>query len=654
MYTYFNNTLCVERESIIKQLGYNANTIKSFIQRGKLTRIRKGGNGRTCLIEFDSIEVEEIKDKVIAIAGDPKITSAKSVLESHISKDYDAATFFTSYRKGNGKALTFDKQKEYTTNAMILNAIDTIVISKKSNNRRLTGNKARLWQNISDAVNLLPSNKYPHSIPGNPRSIERVYKRFKAGSYAALVHGGTGNVNRIKLTGEVADYILATYCLPNKPMIPTVLALYDSVRIKKGWPTLSESTIQNYLDKPEVQRVWTIARHGREEYDRKYGHKLSRDRSKWFPNAYWAIDGSKLDWIHYYDNDLKMAAKLKMNPVFDVFSEVILGNSYSETERHTDHFTSLKAAMNFTQKRPFKLTYDNQSGHKSKRMQELYDGIIAKNGGVHNPTAPNRKSNPAEQIFNRFQQQVISMFWFSDKQTIKSRDINNQPNMDFVKEHKHMLRSKEDLFKAWQLAVKQWNNAPHPLFKNKTRMEVYQMTAPVSEDIDFMELINLFWVDESKPITYKNDGLTIRISGQKHMFEVYDADDKIDIDFRRLNVGKRFIVRYDPETLSSYVQLLELTPEGDKVFVANAQPKRQHQEIPVLMEDGDKETWAEDYNVRELELDRDLQELEALRKRTGITPEKLIEDQELMIKMGGDLPKDTRSDVEADSVFNYL
>ena len=654
MYTYFNNTLCIKKDSLTTLLGYKVNTINSLIRRGKLTRVRKGGNGRTSLIEFESIEVNDIKDKVIEIAGDPKITASKSVLESHISKDYDAATYFTSFRKSNGKALTFDKQKEYVTNAMILNGIDTIVISKKSNNRRLTGNKSRLWKNISDAVNLLPSNKYPHSIPGNPRSIERVYKRFKTNSYASLVHGGIGNDNRVKLTGDIADYILATYCLPNKPMIPTVLALYDSVRIKKGWPTLSESAIQNFLDKPETQRVWTIARHGREEYDKKYGHKLSRDRSKWFPNAFWAIDGSKLDWIHYYDNDLKMAAKLKMNPVFDVFSEVILGNSFSETERHTDHFISLKAAMNFSQKRPFKLTYDNQSGHKSKRMQELYDGIIAKNGGVHNPTAPNRKANPVEQIFNRFQQQVISPFWFSDKQTIKSRDINNQPNMQFVKENRHLLRSREDLLKAWDLAVKQWNNARHPLFKDKTRLEVYQMEAPVSEEIDFFEMINLFWVDESKPITYKNDGLTITISGEKHMFEVYTADDKIDLDFRRLNIGKRFIVRYDPEELSSYVQLIELTAEGDKVFIANAQPKRKHQEIPILMEEGDKEIWAEDYSVRDLELERDLRDLEALRKRTGITPEKLIEDQELMIKMGGDLPKDTRSDVEADSVFNYL
>lgn len=653
MYDYFNNTLCVKSQQLINLNILSETHYKQLVYRGFLNLVRRGGNGRVALVEFDTMR-EDIKEKVIEIAGDPNKVAAQSILESYIQKDYDAATFFTSFRKDNGKALTFEKQKEYTTNAMILNAVDTIVISKKTNNRRLTGNKTRLWINISNAVNQLPSDKYPHSIPGNYRSIERAYKKYKQGGYATLVHGGIGNDNRTKITGDIADYILATFCLPNKPMIPTVLAMYDSVRIKKGWPTISESAVQMFLDKPENQRVWTLARHGREEYDKKYGHKLSRDRSEWFPNAYWAIDGSKLDWIHYFDNTLGMAAQLKMNPVFDVYSEVILGNSYSETERHTDHFTSLKSAMNFAQKRPYKLTYDNQSGHKSARMQELYDGVIAKSGGVHHPTAPYRKSNPVEQIFNRFQQQVISKFWFSDKQSIKSRDVNNKPNMDFVQEHKHKLLSKEDLFKAWELAVKKWNNAPHPLIAGKTRMEVYLSEAPMSESVDFFEMINLFWVDESKPITYKNDGLSITISGERHMFEVYDSEDKIDIEFRRLNIGKKFIVRYDPEELENYVQLIELTDEGDKVFVAHAQPKRKHQEIPVLMKEGDKEQWAEDFSVRDKELERDQAELEALRRRTGITPEQLIEDQELMIKMGGDLPKDTRSDVESNSVFNYL
>lgn len=652
MYQYFQNTLCVESSFLINELGIPLYTYQSYCKRGSLTLVRRGGNGRTALVEFESMR-EDLKQKIAEIK-DPKESATVSILEKYLEKDYAAAEYFISFRKTNGKALDPDKQKEYTTNAIILNAIDTIAISKKSNMNHLTGNKRRLWENISNAVNMLPSDKYPHSLPGNYRSLERSYKRYKKDSYSSLVHGGIGNDNKTKITGAIADFILATYCLPNKPMIPTVLALYDDHRKENGWPTLSESAIQMYLDKPEVKRIWFLARHGKEEYKKVFGHKLSRDRSQWFPNAYWAIDGSKLDWIHYQDNDLGMAAKLKMNPLFDVYSEVILGSSYSETENHVDHFTAIKAAVNFSGKRPFKLTYDNQSGHKSKRMQELYNNIVAKHGGVHNPTKAYEKSNPVEQIFNRFQQQVISLFWFSDKQSIKSRDLNNVPNMDFVKQYAHKLLDKEQLLKAWDLAVKQWNNAPHPTVEGKTRLEVYNGSAPHIEEFDMLDMISTFWVEESKLITYKADGLHMRVAHKEYIFEVLDENDKIDLEFRRLNIGKKFIVRYDPETMDQYVQLLEVTADGQKVIVSHAQPKRKHQEIPVLMKEGDKELWFQDFSVRDEELERDLKEIEALRQRTGITPDKLIDDQELLIKMGGDLPKDVRGENESKSVFNYL
>lgn len=652
-YEFFDNTICVSANDLISTLELNINTYVSLTRRGLLNVIRRGGNGRTALIEVSSMR-EDIKEKVIALAGDPKVSASKSVLESHIEVDTAAIAYFRVFRKKNGSALSPSKQLRYCTNANILNAIDVIYISKKTNARRLTGNKSRLWTNISNAVNELPSNVYPHSLPGNCRSLERAYKRYKQDGHASLIHGQTDNENRLIITGEVADYILATYCLPNKPKVPTVLGIYDNIRIDKGWSSLSESAVQLYLDRPEVKRIWTLARHGKEAYKNAYGHTLSRDKSQWFPNAFWCIDGSKLDWMHYEDeNQLGVAAKLKMNPVFDVFSEVIIGNSYSTTENHTDHFTALKSAINFTGRRPYKITYDNQSGHKSKRMQELYNNLVARNGGVHMPTRAYAHSNPAEGLFSRFQQQIIALFWFSDKQSITSRTLDSRPNMDFLMANKHRLMTKEDLFKAWELAVKQWNNAPHPSVAGKTRLQVYNSQSPFVEEIDFLEAVNLFWINETKAITYKKHGLTMKLKGETYLFEVLDENGKIDIEFRRLNIGKKFIVRYDPETMDQYIQLLEVDAEGNRIYVANARPKHTFNEIPVLMQPGDA-TFHEDFKVRDIELERDQKAVESLRRRTGITPERLIEEQEFMIKMGGNLPKDIRSKVESEQVFNYL
>ncbi len=653
MYEFYNNTLCVKGGMLIEKDIVKLSHYKQLIYRGFLTLLRRGGNGRHALVEFHSMR-EDIKQRVIEVAGDPTQTAQKSIFESYLKPDYEAAAYFTAFRKANGKPLTTEKQTEYTTNAIILNAIDTIVMAKATNRRKVTGNKTRLWENISNAINQLPSSQYTHSIPGNYRSVERLYRKYKTESFAALVHGGTDNDNRRKITGEIADYLLATYCLPNKPLVTTVLSMYDNVRDSKGWPSLSESAVNLFLEQPEIKRIWMLARHGKDQYAKSFGHKLSRDRSEWFPNAYWAIDGTKLDWVHFLDTATGMAAKLKINPVFDVFSEKIIGYSLSESETHVDHFTALKAAFNQTQSRPYKLTYDGQSGHKSKRMQELYDGIIARNGGVHHKTGYGTKSNPAEQIFNRLQQEVISTFWFADKQSVKSRDLDNVPNIDFIIANKHRLPTKEELIKAWELAVQMWNNAEHPHFTGKTRSEVYAQPAPLVEPVDILDMIDLFWVNETKPITYKNDGLHLRIAGQEYIFEVYTADDRIDLDFRRYNIGKKFIVRYDPEQLDTYIQLIEVNAKGERAVTAHAKRKRSHQEIPVLMTEGDKELWYEDYSIRDEELQRDLQELNALRQRTGITPEKLIDDQEWMIKMGSTLPKDQRSDVESDSVFTYL
>jgi hypothetical protein len=53
--------------------------------------------------------------------------------------------------------------------------------------------------------------------------------------------------------------------------------------------------------------------------------------------------------------------------------------------------------------------------------------------------------------------------------------------------------------------------------------------------------------------------------------------------------------------------------------------------------------------VRDIEEQRIRKDIAAREVRTGITPDKLIDDQELEIKFGGTLPKQQRSVAEADS-----
>ncbi|MFK5855411.1 MAG: hypothetical protein QM503_04710 [Bacteroidota bacterium] len=647
---YYQNTIAIPASSLIGTV-FTRENYKLLSHRGKINILRRGCRNTPALVEYESMP-ERFKQDVRDKLGDPNKILKNDLFTSYIEFDNEAHDYFSAFRKPDGKPLDQIKQDEYRANAEIYAAITSFVSEVQGYRRARGGNTKGIWQRVVDAVNNLDSSKYPHSIPGNARSLERKLKKYKTDGYATLIHGGIGNSNPTKIEGDVADWLLATYCLPHKPVVPYLMEMYNEYALENNLPELSESAVNLWLNKPEVKRQWVLARHGKDEYMRLYGHHLKRNREQWFPNAWWAIDGTKLDWVHYYDNTQGMAAKLKIDVTIDVFSEKIIGSSFSETESHVDHFTALKASVKSSGCKPYLFTYDNQSGHKSKRMQILYDKVVA-TGGTHYPHKAYKKSNPIEQVFNRIQQQVISRFWFSDKQSIQVRNIDNTPNIDFLLANKHKLYTREELAKAWELAVNQWNNGKHPKYKEKTRSEVYSQPAPLKHEVSELDIIEMFWLDENKGSTYRRGGIKLTVANKEYDYEVLDQDNKIDLEFRRRYVGAKFIVRYDPETLNQYVGLYEQTDNG-LLFIAYAQPKRSHEVIPILMQDGDKERWNEDYKIADMEYERDLKAVKALQARTGITEESLIEQQDLLIKMGGKLTKDQRSKVEADSFLSGI
>src|SRR5690606_16014198 len=136
--------------------------------------------------------------------------------------------------------------------------------------------------------------------------------------------------------------------------------------------------------------------------------------------------------------------------VFDVYSEKIVGYYVgTDHENYTQHFAALKMALGETLQKPALITYDNQGGHKTVEMQDLYDRIVTSNGGVHYPHRANEHGSPVEQLFARFQQEVLNQVWWSDKQGITTRREDSRPNMDFVKAYRHKLKTVEELIEAF-------------------------------------------------------------------------------------------------------------------------------------------------------------------------------------------------------------
>lgn len=652
-YEYHNNLLSIPANLLYKEMDLiSKSQYFKWCQRGKLVRTKEGkGKGNEAWVSYYDIAETWVQNAVKAYLGDPAEKVIENQLERYIITDKEAIRFFQNHRKPNGDKLSPQQQRIRVNSCSILNAIDRILKDNAAKSKMFGRKKTLIWHNISEAVNHIDTKKWKFKLPANERSLQRKFDKYRKENYFAFIHASEGNTYKTSVTKEVGNFLLAQYCLPVKLSIPEVLERYNQYReANKHWKNLTTSKIYQFLHQPENERVWTLARHGKKAYSKKFKFTTEIDKSNWFPNCYWAIDGTKLDWIHVWENSSnKLGAKLKINVLFDVYSEKIIGYDLAFTESHLEHFKAIKMAVNEAQCKPYFITYDNQSGHKMDRMQDLYNSLVADDGGAHYPGKAYEHGNPAEGLFARLQKQVINKFWFSDGQSITVKRDDNKMNEDFILSKKDSIKSVDELKDAWLAAVNIWNNKPHPLFREtgETRNQVYNHAMQKQEPLSLFDIMGKMWVEQKKrPVTYKAEGLVLRLGEKRYTYIVYDADNKIDLEFRRKNVGKKFVVRYDPDFLDGFVQLYDYNDYGELYHVADAQPKRKSQPVPMLQKPGQKAQWLEDYSIVKKELQRDQQAYEDLKKATGITPEREIEYQDLLIKMKGNLTKAQRSMVE--------
>lgn len=665
MYHPFQNTMCVDQSVFYDKLNLlDYEVFQKWVQRNKLRKLRNAGNGRCGLIDWQSIP-SDFKTAIKKAFGDPYNQDSIDSFVNQLKADTQAALFFEKYRFPNGSTIPQSKINQYYAESIILNLYDELTTKLAQKKRagsgiKVTSTKSHIAAVIRDiAVLTLGDNKtkkFPHKLPSNWRSLDRKLNKYKKEGYSALIHNSLGSKsNSTKIDGHVAEWLLAQYMLPIKMVVPVLHTKYMQVREEKGWPELSERAIGMWLDKPKQKKRWFLARHGAEEYRRVYGHKITRDRSDMFPNCHWAIDGTKLDWLHLSDNSIGMGADLKIDVVFDVFSEKILGYYIgTDHENYTQHFTALKMAAQESGARPYLINYDGQGGHNTETMQNLYSKLVAKNGGTHYKHRAREHGSPAEQLFKRFQQQVLNQKWFSDKQGIASaKTLDSKYNVDFILDNKHKLHKSEDLHKVFAQEVYNWNTMRHPKYQ-ETRNQVYQREAIFREDLNTFELIDMFWVTTKRPVSYERDGIKVTIRKKQYHFEVYDSEGLPDLDFRDKYTGSRFYVQYDPEQLDSYVRLIKEMPNKDLVFVADAEPVKKVKQVPVLMTTEDHKHATRMRKVRDKEIKRIERENKQLEQRTGINPDTMIAEQELAMKLGGKLPKQKRTTTEANSFLLRL
>jgi hypothetical protein len=386
-----------------------------------------------------------------------------------------------------------------------------------------------------------------------------------------MVSKKAGNVNAEKIGLDQKALLVQLMADANaKPNFEQVHQIYmrkavEMVSLEHWSPDtlISASTVRAFLTKPEIMQLWYEARHGYQEYRNIYEPVTQRERPS-YANALWVIDGTP---SHRYFQHGEKGRYYRFNifPVLDAHSYCVIGFWLSDKENTEAVLGALRSACYVSGCLPHQILYDNSSAIQSYRAQESINKISVVSFAA---TAGNARSKIIENFFHLFNQDVQKYRPGYTANPFAAR-LDNQPNREalalLVKNHELPLAEQALTQAIEDLTI--WNNSPRKFLGGLTPLETYKRSveATKAKQRKFSQVLDVeaFWtlpgenkkvrsIEEGKPkmvntfipqqYQFTNRGIDIVINGKSLTYDIEDPQ------FRRLYIGQRFTVKYEPNS----------------------------------------------------------------------------------------------------------
>lgn len=528
--------------------------------RGGINILRHGrGYGSYALIEYVSLP-ERFKTRFVAKYGNPDELMKKEQIG--LSQDLKAQQFFYDDVLPNGERIPEPKQEEYTVNARVLNALQDMFNTQKAMRRACNNNTPIIWSNIFRASEEL-RDTYHHTLPKSEARLRDKMREYAKTGYACLISGKFGNTNTLKITKAGERQIIALR--RSKTPVYTLTQLfeeYNGIAEKKGWkPLRSENSLRQFLERPDIKPQW---------YDAVYGELASkqiysRHNKTLMPtmrDSLWYGDGTKLNLFYKDYEGGKLVVKTAfVYEVADAFNDTLLGYAIGKSENFDLQYKAFRMAVEISGHKPYEIVTDNQGAQTSKVAQAFFASITSH---VSRTTSPyNPQSKTIERLFGEFQRQILGQDWRFTGGNISAKDAW-KINREFVDANKESLYTYDELLAAYAEARRKWNAV-------NGRLAAYQASVnPETEAVSQIDMVNLFWIRTDRPSKFTADGISIQYQKRKYTYEVLTADGKPDYEWRKVNTGKEFIVKFDPMKMDM-AMLFEQTATGLR-YVTSAYP----------------------------------------------------------------------------------
>ena len=291
---YYDDKLCISYDDLTRNdspAGQPSDAIMSPSNYYKLAAtkqinvVRAGkGLNNYALIELESLP-ERFRERIRHKYPQGSNMYLHRYFDTFYEVDTAAREFYsTEVFKADGANISPKVQKEYTINASVLNAIIKFT-ENKAMMKKAMGSKLK-WDEVVEAVEYFRT-KVGHTLPAS--RLQDTLRKYKEGSYAALVSKKYNNQSARKVSVNLERLILAIAVQDNSPfnsMIMEQINAFFAEEIdvvdtttgemfnpqdfyKNGKPiTISRATVWNYINNPKnrviienMRQDWTNFNH---------------------------------------------------------------------------------------------------------------------------------------------------------------------------------------------------------------------------------------------------------------------------------------------------------------------------------------------------------------------------------------------------------
>ena len=510
MIQYYKASLAIEAQALIAHGIISRSAYDKMAERQDLRIVRRGCRNTCALVDYESMP-DRIKQAVVAAFGNPYDYVADNALLHHLQPNPAAAEWLEAYRPDGVRHLRTQAVCRYHAEACILDAIGRLLASRRSRSSALGHRSARLWDELARLVTLVDTLRWPHSLPRNPRSLERKYKAYMQDGCAALVHKGYANNNAARITDDTdIRALLALVSDPRNLSDAAVVRLYNAAR----------------PDRPVTPRVVARfrAEHEQEIYARRHGATRFRAErlmtvrrsAPTAPLRLWTLDGWDAELLYQRTVTDKRGHtvttyhnRVKLEVVLDTCTRYPVGFAIADTESPELVRAALRNAINHCatlfgrRYRPQQLQMD-RAGYQTLLSTYRQTALRVTPAAVRNA-----KAKVIEPWFRYFNDTYchLQTNWSGYGLTARA---DAQPNTEFINRHRHSFPDRDGVIEQLTRFIEMERARLHDEFISRWQNQSTDVElCPMTDE----QYLTAFGIHSEHTYLMRNTGIRFTLAG---------------------------------------------------------------------------------------------------------------------------------------------